>query len=158
MKYICTKNAGARPGRDVVRGHVGHRRTRRTRFGRTRRGAGVTAGHCAAPASTRACRPWQVGRARWRESAGWRTTRGVPLAAGAAHVTGHALASPTRSSGLARSYLPQPTFQRAYKPVLAVPRAHACLPEPPPSAIAAARRASCSARFPRTPVSLSPSL
>jgi hypothetical protein len=47
-------------GRDVVRGHVGHRRTRRTRFGRARRGAGVTAGHCAAPASTHACRLWQV--------------------------------------------------------------------------------------------------
>jgi hypothetical protein len=42
-----------------VRGHVGHR-TRRTRFGRARRGAGVTAGHCAAPASTHACRSWQV--------------------------------------------------------------------------------------------------
>jgi hypothetical protein len=34
--------------------------TRRTRFGRARRGADVTAGQCAAPASTRACRPWQV--------------------------------------------------------------------------------------------------
>jgi hypothetical protein len=67
-----------------------------------------------------------VGRARWRESAGWRTVRGMPLAAGAAHIAGHALASPTRSSGSARSYLPQPTFPRAYKPVLAVPRA--CLP------------------------------
>jgi hypothetical protein len=77
------------------------------------------------------------GGARWRESAGRRTVRGVPLAAGAAHVAGHALDSPTRSSGPSRSY--QPTFPRAYKPVLAVPRAHACLPEPPPSAIAAAR-------------------
>jgi hypothetical protein len=47
-------------GRNIVRGHVGHRRTRRTRFGRARRGVGVTAGHCAAPASTHACRPWQV--------------------------------------------------------------------------------------------------
>jgi hypothetical protein len=49
-----------RPGRDVVRGHVSHRRTRRTCFGRARRGAGVTVVHCAVPASTRACRPWQV--------------------------------------------------------------------------------------------------
>jgi hypothetical protein len=62
VKYIYTENAGARPGRDVVRGHVGHRRMRRTRFGRTRRGAGVTTGHCAVSASTRACRPWQVAR------------------------------------------------------------------------------------------------
>jgi hypothetical protein len=99
----------------------------------------VTAGHCAAPVSIRACRPWQVGRARWRKSAGRRTVRGVPLAAGAAHVAGHALASPMRSSGSARSYLPQLTFPHAYKPVLAVPRAHACPPKPPPSAIAAAR-------------------
>jgi hypothetical protein len=37
VKYIYTENAGARPGRDVVRGHVGHHRTRRTRFGRTPR-------------------------------------------------------------------------------------------------------------------------
>jgi hypothetical protein len=141
MKYLCTHSAGTRPGRDVARGHAGHRRTRRTHFGRACRGAGVTAGHCTAPASTRACRPWQVasGGARWRESAGWRTVRGVPLAVRAAHIAGHALDSPTRSSGTTRSYLPQPTFPRAYKPVLAVPRAHACLPEQPPSAIAAAR-------------------
>jgi hypothetical protein len=33
---------------------------RRTRFGRAHRGTGVTASQCAAPASTRACRPWQV--------------------------------------------------------------------------------------------------
>jgi hypothetical protein len=62
VKYIYTENAGACPGRDVVRGHIGHRRTCHTRFGRARRGAGVTAGHCAVPASTRACRPWQVPR------------------------------------------------------------------------------------------------
>jgi hypothetical protein len=43
-----------------VRGHVGHRRTRRTRFERACRGTGVTAGHCAALESTHACRPWQV--------------------------------------------------------------------------------------------------
>jgi hypothetical protein len=60
MKHICTESAGTRPGRDVARGHVGHRRTRRTRIGGTRRGAGVTAGQCAALASTRVCRPWQV--------------------------------------------------------------------------------------------------
>jgi hypothetical protein len=99
----------------------------------------VTAGHCTAPGSTRACRPWQAGKARWRESAGRRTVRGVPLAAGVAHVAGHALASPTWSSGSARSYLPQPTFPRAYKPVFTVPRAHTCPPKPPPFAIAAAR-------------------
>jgi hypothetical protein len=60
MNYICTESAGARPGRDVVRSHIGHRHTRRTRFGRARRGTGMTAGHCAVPASTHACRPWQV--------------------------------------------------------------------------------------------------
>jgi hypothetical protein len=60
LKYFCTQSTGTRPERDVARGHVGHRRTRRTRFGCARRGAGVTAGQCAAPASTRACRPWQV--------------------------------------------------------------------------------------------------
>jgi hypothetical protein len=60
VKYIYTENAGAHPGRDVVCGHVGHHRMRRTRFGRACRGAGVTAGHCAVPASTCACRPWQV--------------------------------------------------------------------------------------------------
>jgi hypothetical protein len=42
------------------------RRTRRNRVGRARRGAGVTAGHCAAPVGTHPCRLWQVGRARWR--------------------------------------------------------------------------------------------
>jgi hypothetical protein len=41
------------------------RRTCRTRVGRTRRGAGVTAAHCVASAGTHLCRPWQVGRARW---------------------------------------------------------------------------------------------
>jgi hypothetical protein len=77
--------------------------------------------------------------AKWRESAGRRTVHGVPLATVAAHVTGHALDPLRGLVALARSYLPQPTFPCAYKPVLAVPRMHASLPEPPPSAIAAAR-------------------
>jgi hypothetical protein len=42
------------------------RRTRRTCVGRARRGTGVRAGHCVVPAGTHLCRPWQVGRARWR--------------------------------------------------------------------------------------------
>jgi hypothetical protein len=37
------------------------RHTRRTRVGSARRGAGVTIGHCAAPAGAQSCRPWQVG-------------------------------------------------------------------------------------------------
>jgi hypothetical protein len=109
-----------------VRGHVGHRRTRRTRFGRARRGAGVTAGHCAAPASTRACRLWQV--------AG---PGGVDLPAGAPPVARHwppewrtSPAMPSASLRVlvapARPYLPQPTYPRAYKPAPAVPaRTHA---------------------------------
>jgi hypothetical protein len=98
----------------------------------------VTTGHCAVLASTRACRPWQV--------AG---PGGADLPAGAPSTACHwppeqrtSSAMPSTSlPGLvapARSYLPQPTFPRTYKPVLAVPRAHAFLPEPPPSAIAAA--------------------
>jgi hypothetical protein len=139
MKYIYTKNARARPGRDVVRGHVSHCRTRRTRFGHARRGAGVTTGHYAVPASTRACRPWQV-----VGPGGADLPVGAPTAA--CHWPPERRTSPaipsTSLRGLvapARSYLPQPTFPRAYKPVPAVPRAHAFLPAPPPSAIAAAR-------------------
>jgi hypothetical protein len=139
VKYIYTENAGARPRRDVVRGHVSHRRTRRTRFGRARRGAGVTAGHCAVPASTRACRPWQVaGPGGANPPAGappaachWPPERRTSPAMPSASLRG--LVAPTRS------YLPQPTFPRADKPVPAIPRAHAFLPEPPLSAIAAAR-------------------
>jgi hypothetical protein len=48
------------------------------------------------------------GGARWRESAGRRTARGVPLAAGAAHVTGDALDLLTRPSGTGM-ILPTPT-------------------------------------------------
>jgi hypothetical protein len=145
-------------GRDVVWGHVGHRRTRYTCSGRARRGAGVTAGHCAAPASTRACRPWQVAR-----------PGGVDPAAGAPPAVCHwpperhtSPAMPSASLCVlvapARPYLPQPTFLRAYKPAPAVPRAHAFPPEPPPSAIAAARWEPSSSRFPHTPKSFSPSL
>jgi hypothetical protein len=116
-------------GRNVVRGHVGHRRTRRTCFGRARRGAGVTTGHCAAPASTHACCPWQV--------AG---PGGVHPPAGAPPVARHwpperrtSPAMPSASLRVlvapAHPYLPQPTFSRAYKPVPVVPRAHAFSPE-----------------------------
>jgi hypothetical protein len=139
VKYIYTENAGARPGRDIVRGHVGHRRTRHTRFGRARRGAGVTAGHCAVPASTRAYCPWQVAG-----PGGADPPAGAPSAA--CHWPPERRTSPTMPSASLRdlvapahSYLPQPTFLRAYKPVPAIPRAHVFLPEPPPSAIAAAR-------------------
>jgi hypothetical protein len=128
MKYICTESAGARPGRDVARDHVGHRRTHRTRFRHARRGAGVTAGHCAVPASTRVCRPWQVAGPRGADPPAsapsvachwppeWRTSPAMPS---------------TSLRGLVApecSYLPQLTFTCAYKPVLAVPRAHAFLP------------------------------
>jgi hypothetical protein len=141
-----------------VRGHVGHRRTRRTRFRRARRGAGVTAGHCAVPASTHACRPWQV--------AG---PGGVDPPAGAPPVARNWLperrTSPAMPSASlcvlvasARPYLPQPTFPRAYKPAPAVPRAHTFSPESPPSAIAAARWEPSSSRLPHAPKSFSPSL
>jgi hypothetical protein len=139
MKYFCTQSVGTRPGRDVARGHVGHHRTRRTRFGRARQGAGVTAGHCAVPASTRACRPWQVaGPGGANPPVGapsmachWPPERRTSPAIPSASLRG--LAAP------ARSYLPQPTSPHAYKPVLAIPRAHACLLEPTLSAIVAAR-------------------
>jgi hypothetical protein len=142
-------------GRDVVRCHVGHRRTRRTRFGRTHRGAGVTAGHCAAPASTHACRPWQV--------AG---SGGVDLPVGVPPVARHWPPEPSAMPSAflrmlvapARPYLPQPTFPCAYKPASAVLRAHAFSPEPPPSAIAAARWEPSSSRFPHAPTRFSPSL
>jgi nucleoid-associated protein YgaU len=116
-------------GCDVVRGHVGHRRTRRTRFGRARRGAGVAAGHCAAPASTRACRPWQVAG-----PGGANPLAGAPPVA--CHWPAERRTSPAMPSASlrvlvapARPYLPQPTFLRAYKPAPAVPRAHALSPE-----------------------------
>jgi hypothetical protein len=104
-----------------VRGHIGHRRTRRTRFGRARRGAGVTAGHCAVPARTRACRPWQVaGPGGVDSSAGtppvsrhWPPERRTSPAMPSASL--RVLVAPTRP------YLPQPTFPHAYKPALAVP-------------------------------------
>jgi hypothetical protein len=145
-------------GRDVVRGHVGHRRTRRTRFGHARRGAGVTASHCAALSTTHACRPWQV--------AG---PGGVDLPAGAPPAACHwpperrtSPAMPSASLHVqvapARPYLPQPTFPRAYKPVPAVPRVHAFPPEPPSSVIAAARCDPFSGHFPHTPKIFSPSL
>jgi hypothetical protein len=141
-----------------VRGHVGHRLTRRTDFGRTRRGAGVTAGHCAAPASTHTCRPWQVVG-----------PGGVDPPAGALPAACHwpperrmSLAMPSASVRVqvapAQPYLPQPTFPRAYKPASAVPRAHAFPPEPPSSAMAAARCESFFGRFPHAPKSFSPSL
>jgi hypothetical protein len=139
VKYFCTQSAGTRPGRNVARGHFGHRRTHRTRFGRARRGAGVTASHCAAPASTRACRPWQVAGPRGANppacapsaACHWPPERRTLPAIPSASLRG--LAAP------ARSYLPQLTSPHAYKPVLTIPRVHACLPEPPPSAIATAR-------------------
>jgi hypothetical protein len=133
MKYIYTENAGARPGRDVMRGH------RRTRFGRARRRVGVTSGHCAVPASTRAYRPWQVAG-----PGGADPPVGAPPAA--CHWPSERRTLPAMPSTSLRglvapacSYLPQPTFPRAYKPVPTVPCVHAFLPEPPPSAIAAAR-------------------
>jgi hypothetical protein len=120
-----------------MRDHVGHCRMRRTRFGRARLGAGVTAGHCAVPVSTRACRPWQVAGPGGADPpagappAAWplerRTSPAMPS------FSLRVLVAPTRS------YLPQPTFLSAYKPAPAFPRAHAFPPEPPPSAIAAAR-------------------
>jgi hypothetical protein len=139
MKYIYTENVGARPGRDVVRDNVGHRRTRRTHFGRARRGTGVTAGHCAVPASTRVCRPWQVAG-----PGGADPLAGAPPAACHWPPERRTLSAMPSTSlrglvALARSHLPQPTFPHAYKPVPTVPRAHAFLAEPPPSAIAAAR-------------------
>jgi hypothetical protein len=128
MKYFCTESAGTRPGRDVTRGHVGHRCTRRTRFGRARRDVGVTAGHCAAPASTHACRPWQVaGPGGANPPAGalstachWPLERRMSPAMPSTPLRG--LVAP------ARSYLPQLTFPCAYKSVLAAPRAHVFLP------------------------------
>jgi hypothetical protein len=111
-----------------VRGHVGHRRTRRTRFGRARRGAGVTAGHCVVPASTRACRPWQVaGPGGADPPAGappaachWPPERRTLPAMPSASL--HGLVAPTRS------YLPQPTFPRAYEPSPpSLARTHPCL-------------------------------
>jgi hypothetical protein len=134
------------------------RRTRRTRFGRARRGAGVTAGHCAAagehslgPSVASSC-------ARWRSFAGRRTAHGAPLAAGAAHVAGHAPGLPTHASGTGVT-LPTPTdLPRAYKPAPAVPRAHALPPELPPSAIGAARCEPHSSRHPHSPKRLGFSL
>jgi hypothetical protein len=141
-----------------VRGHVGHRRTRRTRFRHAHRGAGVTTGHCAAPARTHACCPWQV--------AG---PGGVDPPAGAPPVARHwpperrmSPAMPSASLrvlvALAHPYLPQPTFPRTYKPASAIPRAHAFSPEPLSSAVAAARWEPSSSRLPHATKSFSPSL
>jgi hypothetical protein len=97
------------------------------------------------------------GWARWRWSAGRRTARGAPLAAGAAHVTGHALGLPTCASGDGMP-LPTPTdLPRTYKPVPVAPRAHALPPEPPPHAIGVARCELSSNRHPHAPKHLSSS-
>jgi hypothetical protein len=110
-------------GRAVVRGH---RRTRRSRLGRARRGVGVTAGHYTAPASTRACRPWQVaGLGDVDPPTGappvarhWPPERRTSPAMPSASL--HMLVAP------AHPYLPQLTFPRAYKPASVVPaRTHA---------------------------------
>jgi hypothetical protein len=87
-------NAGARYAATPCAATSASRRTRRTRVGRARRGAGVTIGHCAVTAGVHPCRLWQVGRARWRQSTGRCTARCAPLAAGAAHVAGHAVTPP----------------------------------------------------------------
>jgi hypothetical protein len=99
----------------------------------------VTAGHCVVPASTRACHLWQVA-----VPGGADPPAGAPPAA--CHWPSERRTSPAMPSASlrvlvapARSYLPQPTFLSAYKTALTVPRAHVFLPEPPPSAIAAAR-------------------
>jgi hypothetical protein len=79
---------------DVERGHVGKppyapypRRARTPRRWSNHWSLAVTA---RAPP----WRPWQVDRARWRQSAGRCTARGAPLAAGAAHVAGHVVTPP----------------------------------------------------------------
>jgi hypothetical protein len=101
------------------------RRMRRTRVGCAHRGTEVTTGHCVAPAETHLCCPWQVGRARWRWSTDRRIARGAPLAARAAHVAGHAPASPRVQVASAWPHLPPTDLLRAYKPALAAPRVHA---------------------------------
>jgi hypothetical protein len=93
-KYKRLGNAETRPTTTSCTTTLASRRTRRTRVGRAHRGTGVTVGHCAAPAGAHPCRPWQVGRARWRRSTGRRTARGAPLAAGAAHDASHPATSP----------------------------------------------------------------
>jgi hypothetical protein len=125
VKYKSNGNAETRSGATSCAATSATRRTRRTRVGRARRGTGVTAGHCAAPAGAHPCHPWQVGHARWRLSTGRRTARGAPLAAGAAHVAGHAPGPSTRASGTSMTP-PTPTdLPCANKPAPAVPRAHA---------------------------------
>jgi hypothetical protein len=145
-------------GRDVVRGHVSHPPY--------------------APYPLRACKPrrrcdrWSLrsagehalepsvasGWARWRGSAGRRTVRGAPLAAGAAHVAGHAPGPHTCASGTSVTP-PTPTdLPRAYKRAPAIPRAHAPPPESPPSAIGAARCEPSSCRRLLSPKHLSSSL
>jgi hypothetical protein len=88
----------------------------------------VTAGHCTVLASIRACRPWQVAG-----PGGADPPAGAPSAA--CHWPPERRTSPAMPStslrgpvAPARSYQPQPTFPCTYKPVLAVPRAHAFLP------------------------------
>jgi hypothetical protein len=142
-------------GRDVVRGHVGHppyapyplraRTPRRRCDCWSLRSAGE---HSLVPSVASGCD-------RWRWSASRRTARGAPLAAGAAHVAGHAPGLPTRASGTGVTP-PTPTdLPRAYKPAPAVPRTHALPPEPPSSAIGAARCEPPSSRHPHSPKRLS---
>jgi hypothetical protein len=134
------------------------RRTRRTRVGRARRGARVTTGHCAAPAGTHPCRPWQVGRARWRWSTGgappvarhwppeWRTLSAMPQPPHACKWHRH---DPT---------YPQPTSRALishHRPLLARTRIR---PEPPPSHHWRRRCAPPSSRRPNPHKRQSPSL
>jgi hypothetical protein len=73
-------------------------------------------------------------------------------------IPGHALGLPTRASGTGTS-LPTPTdLPCAYKPAPAVPYAHTFPPEPPPSAIGAARCEPSSGHRPHAPKHLSPPL
>jgi hypothetical protein len=126
-------DAGARSATTSHAAMSARRRTCRTRVGRARRGAGATTGCCAAMAGTPSWHPWQVDRARWRQSTGRRTARGGPLAAGATQVAAmpwplHACVchwcDPTSS---------QPTFRRYKNQSSALPRVHA---QPPPSSAA----------------------
>jgi hypothetical protein len=94
MKFKRPGTPETRPAATSCAATSATRRMRRTHVGRARRGAGVTVGHCAAPAGAHPCHLWQMGRARWRRSTGRRTARGAPLAAGAAHVAGHPATSP----------------------------------------------------------------
>jgi hypothetical protein len=101
--------------RDVVHGHVGHptyapyplrARTPRRQCDRwSLRNAGE---HALEPSVA-------SGWARWRGSAGRSSVRGAPLAAGAAHVAGHAPGPRTRASGTGVTPPTLPDLPRAYK-------------------------------------------